>query len=98
MTGWHPQGGFPYEGGYLGAGTTPDLGSVGCESCHGPGGAHVAAETGTNQNLKQKLQNVMALGRDEAKARVCTSCHDVNNSPDFDYEAYWPDVAHPQGR
>jgi hypothetical protein len=98
MTGWHPQGGFPYEGGYLGAGTTPDLGSVGCESCHGPGGAHVAAETGTNQNLKQKLQNAMALGRDEAKARVCTSCHDVNNSPDFDYEAYWPDVAHPQGR
>jgi hypothetical protein len=34
----------------------------------------------------------MVLTKDEPKRRTCSSCHDVNNSPDFD--AYWPDVAH----
>jgi hypothetical protein len=40
----------------------------------------------------QQLRQAMVLTKDEPKRRTCSSCHDVNNSPDFD--AYWPDVAH----
>ena len=95
-TGWHPQGIFPYQSGYLGPDRTPQLAAVGCESCHGPGGAHAAAEAGGDKALQHKLQQAMALTEARAKREICAGCHDVNNSPDFEFEAYWPDVAHPE--
>jgi hypothetical protein len=24
----------------------------------------------------------------------CMQCHDIDNSPDFDFKTYWPQVAH----
>jgi len=94
VTGWRPQSCFPYDSGYLGLDTTPNLEAVGCESCHGPGGAHAAAELENNEALKQKLRRSVAVAKAEAKAHVCSRCHDVNNSPDFEFEAYWSGVAH----
>lgn len=59
---------------------TPDLADVGCESCHGPAAAHV-------QNAAMnKLQKV---DRD-----VCLSCHNPDHSPTFDWDTYWPKIAH----
>lgn len=94
VTGWRPQSCFPYDSGYLGLDTTPNLEAVGCESCHGPGEAHAAAELEGNEALKQKLRRSVAVAKADAKQHVCSRCHDVNNSPDFEFEAYWSGVAH----
>jgi len=65
------------------------LDGVGCESCHGPGQAHVAAEGGTD--------NIEGLGDDcpvcviEA---VCTSCHTAEMDPDWDLDEALPKVSH----
>jgi thiol-disulfide isomerase/thioredoxin len=63
--------------------------SVGCEACHGPGGAHIEAGGGTD--------NIERLGDDcpvcviEA---VCTSCHTKKWDPDWDLERDLPKVGH----
>jgi hypothetical protein len=94
VTGWHAQACFPYESGYLGLQSTPKLAGVGCEDCHGPGGAHAAAEIGADKARQQAQQAAIRLTQADAKRRVCVRCHDASNSPDFDFDAYWPDVAH----
>ena len=58
---------------------TPLLANVGCESCHGAGRAHI-------QNPQRKYGAI--------NPARCTSCHDVENSPDFDYYSYVAKVAH----
>jgi thiol-disulfide isomerase/thioredoxin len=63
--------------------------SVGCESCHGPGEAHVAAGGGTD--------NIQGLGEScpvcvlEA---ICTSCHTSQWDPNWDLDARLPAVGH----
>lgn len=94
VTGWHAQAFFPYESGYLGLQSTPKLAGVGCEDCHGPGGAHAAAEAGANESRQRELRAAIRLVQARARQQVCVRCHDVTNSPDFEFEAYWPDVAH----
>ena len=65
------------------------LGGVGCESCHGPGEAHVAAGGGTD--------NIEGLGEScpvcviEA---VCTSCHTPKWSPDWDLTERLSQITH----
>ncbi|MEM7457710.1 MAG: multiheme c-type cytochrome [Planctomycetota bacterium] len=44
VTGWNPQGFYPYESGYLDFDQHEHLHANGCENCHGPGSAHVNAE------------------------------------------------------
>jgi thiol-disulfide isomerase/thioredoxin len=62
---------------------------VSCESCHGPGEAHVAAGGGTD--------NIEGLGEDcpvcviEA---VCTSCHTREWDPTWDLDTHLPRVGH----
>ena len=62
---------------------------VGCESCHGPGGNHVAAGGGTD--------NIEGLGEScpvcviEA---VCTSCHTSAWHPGWDLDVHLPKVEH----
>jgi hypothetical protein len=95
VIGWHPQEWFPYEGGFDTHDTTPKLINVGCESCHGPGAAHAAAELAdNNEKLQGTLRKAMTVTKDEAHQRMCLTCHDGDNSPDFKFETYWPHVEH----
>ena len=100
VTGWEPQLFFPYESGYLSLEKTPRLTQNGCENCHGPGSAHVAAENGEGNpstDTIAKLRSDMRLPLAGAEKK-CMECHDVDNSPDFHkagaFEKYWKDVEH----
>ena len=94
VIGWHPTKYFPYQGGYLSKEKTPDLLDVGCENCHGPGEAHCNAELSGTEELKKKLRKAVVVTKEESQQRQCFSCHDLDNSPDFDFEAYWPLIEH----
>ncbi|HVN38151.1 MAG TPA: multiheme c-type cytochrome [Myxococcota bacterium] len=78
-TGFGKNGGFP-----SGARVAdhPDLASVGCESCHGPGGNHVGADApkrGTILALGDKCDSCVIL-------QICGTCHDQANDPGFEFE------------
>jgi hypothetical protein len=94
VIGWDPAQFTPYEGGYWNDKKTPELISVGCESCHGPGGAHMAAEIKNDPALQKKMQIAVRVTKEESEKRLCATCHDGDNSPDFKFETYWPDVEH----
>jgi peroxiredoxin len=56
--------------------------NVGCESCHGPGKAHVASAgkaPGTILALTDKCDDCVIL-------QICGSCHDDANDPGFEFE------------
>ncbi|MEX2173704.1 MAG: multiheme c-type cytochrome [Pirellulaceae bacterium] len=101
VTGWEPQKFYPFESGYLSLEKTPQLQHNGCENCHGPGSAHVAAENGegsptdeTIAKLRDSMKLPIAGGVAENK---CRECHDEDNSPDFSHRgfaAYWKEVEH----
>ncbi len=78
-TGFSRPGGFP-RGGAVTA--HADLATVGCESCHGPGSAHVAPDSpkrGTIVSLGDKCKSCAIL-------QVCGTCHDDANDPGFRFE------------
>ncbi len=59
-----------------------DLARVGCESCHGPGGDHVAEDArraGTIVSLTDKCDSCVIL-------QICGGCHDDANDPGFEFE------------
>lgn len=72
--------GLQFNDGFKSRSKTPSFAQVGCESCHGPSAAHVAAPT------KSK-----SLG---TAKNACTDCHNVNHSPTFDFQKYWPKIRH----
>jgi hypothetical protein len=94
VMGWHPTQFFPYEGGYESLERTPKLIDVGCESCHGPGEKHLAAESGSNEALMEKYRKAVRLTKAESQKTFCVTCHDGDNSPEFQFETYWPLVKH----
>jgi len=97
VVGWEPQRYFPFASGFRDMQTTPKLANNGCENCHGPGSAHVAAEMGTEQVAVAEVQQRRAAMRqtlDQAKQQ-CRACHDLDNSPAFDFPTYWERIAHP---
>lgn len=71
--------GLDRVGGYRDTTATPALASVGCESCHGPGGRHV-------RDPKVRLP--------EAGERSCLACHVPDQSPRFRFTDYWPRIRH----
>lgn len=78
-TGYGRPGGFPKDGKVA---AHANLASVGCESCHGPGGDHVPADApkfGTILSLGDKCDSCVIL-------QICGSCHDEANDPDFTFE------------
>jgi formate-dependent nitrite reductase cytochrome c552 subunit len=84
----------PFQSGFLGLEATPHLTGNGCENCHGPGGAHVAAEAGKDAALQAKLRQLMHLDLANAEQAACRKCHDHDNSPEFKFETYWPQIEH----
>jgi len=102
VVGWAPQRFEPFEGGFTGVATTPHLAHQGCENCHGPAAAHAAVERGdvratTAERDKLRAELAMSLDTPEAKTKVvnnCLECHDLDNSPNFDFDEYWPAVEH----
>ncbi len=86
---------FPYATGFRSHERTRGLENVGCDSCHGPGTAHVVAELGKDEALKIRLRPSVRITKDEAvKKHFCQTCHDLDNSPEFKFETYWPKVEH----
>ncbi len=108
VTGWDPQKYFPYTSGYLGLEATPHLLDNGCENCHGPAAKHVAVENGDIEATDEETKALrdalhMELVENEGNkfgqntgqvVDNCLSCHDEDNSPDFDFQIYWPHVEH----
>ena len=68
-----------WEDGYVDPLTTPELGDVQCEACHGPGREHAS-------DPEQAMGNV-------ADTR-CLVCHTEANSPEFDSAAYHERIRH----
>src|SRR5262249_6278511 len=109
-TGWNPQKYFPYESGYVSLKDTPNMVANGCENCHGPAAEHVAAENGqidASDAKKEQLRAELRLkivaneGNREHQefekgkvVKMCMECHDRDNSPEFDFQKYWPKVKH----
>lgn len=94
-TGWHPQEFFPYVSGYDSMEKTPHLAGNSCENCHGPGAAHVAAEQAGEEGPQlEALRKAMHLSLEVAEKESCIKCHDIDNSPEFKFETYWPKVKH----
>lgn len=100
VVGWDAQKFFPYISGYLGVDETPHLHHVGCESCHGPASAHVAAEKGEQNPTQEEIdwyREEVRLPLAEAEKK-CMECHDYDNSPDFHaagaFQRYWKKIEH----
>jgi hypothetical protein len=109
-TGWEPQKYFPFEEGFVSLNETPNLAGNGCENCHGPAAQHAAAEIGeadATDEQKEELRAALRLkivdneGNKEGQVYkegsvvdMCMRCHDLDNSPEFDFQKYWPKVKH----
>jgi len=102
VTGWEPQQHYPFESGYLSLEKTPAMKNVGCENCHGPGSAHVAAENGSGSLAAEAIAKIRESMRlplaGEFAEKKCIECHDLDNSPDFHkdgaFETYWKKIEH----
>ena len=77
--------GFGTPSGYQRSFGAEKLTDVGCESCHGPGSEHVNSWLAGNKPAFQ----FRPLGPGD-----CKSCHYGEFSRPFDWEKFWPRVAH----
>lgn len=75
--------GFKQAGGFIDLDLTPQLSSVQCESCHGAARAHVRSAG------SRRTPNAGVAG-----PLMCASCHTQPHSPSFNFETYWPRIAH----
>ena len=75
--------GFDKAGGFIDPDTTPSLMHVQCESCHGAAREHVESEGAkpvANANWSHE--------------QICSQCHTQPHSPSFNFDTYWPKIAH----
>lgn len=75
--------GFKQAGGFIDLELTPQLSSVQCESCHGAARDH-AASAGAKRTGNAGM----------APSQMCAQCHTEPHSPSFNFEKYWPRIAH----
>jgi len=95
VVGWNTTELLPYRDGFMNEKETPLLINVSCEACHGPGEAHVRAESGTDDVLQESLRKAIRLPVEGGTAKKhCLTCHDGNNSPHFDFDTYWQKIEH----
>ncbi len=100
VTGWDPQEYFRYDTGFLNeefAATEEQrqlhaiMAGSGCENCHGPGSRHIELIEADELDLARQEVRVTLQ---QAKDTMCYKCHDTDNSPNFDFDEYWPKVEH----
>ena len=72
--------GLSEKSGFVSREKTPQLASVGCEGCHGPGAAHA------------QQPSVVRLRK--ADGDTCLRCHKPEHSPGFDFPKFWKSIAH----
>lgn len=99
-TGWDAQAALRFKTGFLDVNESQHLAGNQCENCHGPAAEHVKLEehwktaggapTAELIGARKGLQ----LLKSEAEQKVCTKCHDYENSPKFNFETYWKEVNH----
>lgn len=88
---WQPDGRFTWaQSGFVDDASTPYLGGVGCENCHGPGSTHVAAP------YEAAVWASSRLLRARPQRQDCMTCHDLENSVGFSeqYHERLPRVNH----
>jgi hypothetical protein len=102
VTGWNPQEVLRYDSGFLDAVQSKHLVGQQCENCHGPGSQHTNLEWQYRKDRQNvSLDDVNAaraavkLNSATAEKQVCTKCHDLENSPNFNFAKYWDKVKHP---
>ncbi|MBT6494291.1 MAG: hypothetical protein HOL01_07020 [Planctomycetaceae bacterium] len=62
-----------------------------CESCHGPGSQHIAMiEDGDIEAAGKSVRVTLK----QAEEKTCVQCHDLDNSPHYDFKEYWRRVKH----
>ena len=71
--------GWGHTGGFIISDDTPEMEGVQCEMCHGAGGEHIETEKVTFETISEAN---------------CIKCHTKENSPDFDYDTYYPEIMH----
>ena len=81
--------GFTYKSGWVSAEKTPYLKGNQCENCHGPASKHV--EDPTNRDFLAAMHRTADAAD---KGGLCAKCHDLENSKDFTFAAYYPRIAH----
>lgn len=91
VTGWHPQQVLRYDSGYVNEKLSAHLLGNQCENCHGPGSKHIELIENDDIEAARKLVKVTQ----KQAQTFCYDCHDLDNSPHFVFEEYWPKVAHP---
>jgi hypothetical protein len=107
VTGWEPQEVLRFKTGFLNEEFARDeadksaarlLKGNQCENCHGPGSRHVELiekflETDDDE-LRKEARSLMHVSLETAKKTLCYSCHDLDNSPHFEFDKYWEEVKH----
>jgi hypothetical protein len=74
VTGFHLAGGYPAAD----SAKTAAVAMVGCEACHGPGSAHIAAKTSAER--KATINGAVGVA-------LCQQCHTPEISPKFEFAA-----------
>lgn len=92
VTGWHPQEVLRYKSGFINKKESPHLLGQQCENCHGPGSKHIEL---VDMDKLDEAKKMMRVTLAEAKKNTCYQCHDLDNSPKFDFDSYWEKIKHP---
>ncbi len=100
VTGWDPNEYIRFQSGFLNEQFATDkdqktlhklMAGSQCENCHGPGSRHielVEADDLTAAGLEVRVT------LEQARKGMCEKCHDLDNSPEFDFDTYWERVKH----
>lgn len=66
--------GYKKPGGFVDSKTTPGLGKVGCQACHGPGSEHIKP----NLSKEQRKQTI-----NQVPNNYCIDCHKIHSHHDL---------------